>query len=78
MIKNRHKKLVSDEITISHLRPSLGSKSAPDKLLAVMARLLKLQSSAKEVASKPLAVFLAIRSSSIIKINIPRKPYMIS
>lgn len=78
LIKNRHRKLVSDEITISHFRPSLGSKNAPDKLLAAKARLLKLHRSAKEVASRPFIVFLAIKSSSMIKINIPIKLYTIS
>ena len=72
-IRKRQKKLVNEEIRISDLRPSLGSSNAPDKLLAVRLRLLKLQRKAKEVASRPLTVVLAIRSRSIIKINIPRK-----
>jgi len=53
----------------------MGNKKAPDKLLAVKAKLLKLQSRAKEVASNPFTVLLAIKSITIKKINIPIKLY---
>ena len=46
-------------------------------MLAVRARLLILQSRAKDVASKPGAVLLAIKSMTIKKINIPIKLYKI-
>ncbi len=70
-IKNKHKKLVNADKTISHFNPTIGNKKAPDKLLVTRAKLLMLQSRAKEVASNPLTVFLAIKSITIKKINIP-------
>ena len=56
---------------MSHFKPTIGNKKAPDKLLVTRARLLILQRSAKEVASRPGTVFLAIKSMTIKKINIP-------
>jgi len=78
LIKGRQRKLVRAEIIISHLRPRMGKKKAPDKLLVTSARLLMLQRKAKEVASRPGTVFLAIKSMTIKKINIPIRLYITS
>ena len=78
LIKNKHRKLVNADKTISHFNPIKGNKNAPDKLLAVRDKLLILQSKAKEVASKPLRVLLAIKSITIKKINIPIRLYSTS
>lgn len=71
LISGRHKNEVNEDITISQLKPILGSKNAPERLLVTKARLLTLHRSAKEVASNPLSVLLAIKSITIKKINIP-------
>ena len=73
MINGRHKKLVSAEKTISQGNPTAGNKNAPERLLVISAKLLKLHKSAKDVASNPGIVFLAIKSIIIKKINIPTK-----
>lgn len=73
LIKGRHKKLVKADKTIRVFNPTRGSKNAPDRLLATIARLLTLQSRAKLVASRPLSVFCAIKSIIIRNINIPIK-----
>ena len=78
LINGRHRKLVNADKTISHLRPTIGKRNAPDKLLVTKARLLTLQRSAKDVASIPSVEFLAIKSISIRKINIPKKLYKTS
>ena len=78
LIKSRHKKLVNEDKTISHFNPIRGNKKAPDKLLVTRARLLMLHRSAKEVASNPEIVFLAIKSITIKKINIPMRLYSTS
>ncbi len=78
LIKGRQRKLVRADKIISHLRPRMGKKNAPDKLLVTSARLLMLHRSAKEVASRPGTVFLAIKSITIIKINIPIRLYSTS
>ena len=78
LIKGRQRKLVRADRTMSHLRPIMGKKKAPDKLLVTRARLLKLQSRANEVASNPLIVLLAIKSMTIKKINIPIRLYSVS
>ena len=78
LIKGRQRKLVREDITMSHFRPIMGKKNAPDKLLVTSARLLKLQSRANEVASRPLIVLLAIKSMTIKKINIPIRLYSVS
>ena len=78
LIKGRQRKLVREDITMSHFRPIMGKKKARDKLLVTSARLLKLQSRAKEVASMPLVVFRAIKSMTIKKINIPMRLYTTS
>jgi hypothetical protein len=70
-MKKRHRKLVKLEIITSHFKPINGNKNAPDKLLATKDRLLTLQRKAKEVASRSLIVFLAIKSMTMIKMNIP-------
>lgn len=66
-------KLVKAEMIISHLSPIAGSINAPDKLLDIRARLLTLHNNAKDVASRPGMDFLAIKSITMTKINIPRK-----
>lgn len=78
LIKNRHKKLVNDDKTISHFNPIVGKRNAPERLLVTRARLLILHKSAKEVASRPLTEFLAIKSIIIKKINIPIRLYTTS
>jgi hypothetical protein len=70
-MRNRHRKLIREDRTISQLSPTKGSKNAPDKLLEMTARLLKLHRRAKEAASRPLMEFLAIKSSTIRNMNIP-------
>jgi hypothetical protein len=75
LINGKHRKLVSAEITINHFSPIRGNKIAPDRLLVTRARLLMLHRNAKEVASRPLSVFLAMKSITIKKINIPATLY---
>ena len=72
-MSGKQKKLVRADITISHFRPTTGNKIAPEKLLAVSAKLLMLHKSANDVASKPVTLLRAIKSRIIIKINIPKK-----
>ena len=71
LIRKRQRKLVKEDMMISHDNPILGSKKAPERLLVTRAKLLILHRRAKEVASKPFKVFLAIKSMTIRKINIP-------
>ena len=73
LIRGKHKKLVAAEIIINHFKPIIGSKKAPERLLEMRARLLMLQRNAKEVASKPDVLFLAIKSMTKRKINMPIK-----
>ncbi len=77
-VKLEERKLVREDMIISHFRPTIGKRNAPDKLLVTKARLLKLQSNANEVASSPGMLFLAMKSIIIKKINIPIKLYATS
>ena len=72
-IKGKQRKLVKADKTISHFKPTSGSRNAPDKLLATPERLFMLHKSANDVASRPLTECRAIKSITIRNINIPKK-----
>ncbi len=78
LMRNKQRKLVSADKMISHFRPMIGSKNAPERLLATPERLFTLHKSANEVASKPLTECRAIKSITIKNINIPIKLYATS
>ena len=78
LMSNKQRKLVNADKTINHFNPTRGNRNAPDKLVVTKAKLLMLHNNAKEDASSPLMDSRAIKSSNIIKINIPTRLKIIS